>query len=84
MLANVVAHAQHECGVDACLVAELGSDFTRLGYHLAPLPHEIDRVGPLLESRSAHDHVALRVHHERVAVEHQLVLPTEQVHIGHR
>src|SRR6185437_15705615 len=42
---------------------------------------EIDEVSAFLEGWRTHDDVALGIHHERVAVEHQLVLSADHVDV---
>jgi hypothetical protein len=83
MLAHVVAHAQHQRAIHAFRVRELRRDGGGQHAHAIGPALEVHLVQALLEGRRAHDHLAGAIHHEGIAVEHQLVLTAQQVHVHH-
>ena len=85
MLPHVVAHPEGECAVDARLVGELGRHIPPLRHHpAARVAHEARDIGAFLERRRPHHHLSLGVHDEGVAVEHELVLSAEEIHVRER
>ena len=84
MLGDIVAHPEHQRAIHALLIRQLGRDGARERYQLATAPLEFDAIQAVLEAFSAHHRSRLRIHRERVAVEYQLILPAQQVHVRRR
>ena len=84
MLADVVAHAEHQRAIHAFGVGQLRRHGRRHRTRNAVDALELDRVQAFFEGRRAHHHRAVGVHDEGIAVEHQFVLAAEHVHVHHR
>ena len=81
MLGHVVAHAEHERAVDARFLGQLRFDVTRPRHCLAVDQIDIDCVELLLERRRALHDLTRGVHDEGAAVEDELILATQHVHV---
>ena len=80
VLAQVVARADDQRRVDLGLERQ----FLRYGARNRRGAVEFDQLERLLEERRLPHHVALRIEHAGSAIEHELVLPADQVYVHHR
>jgi hypothetical protein len=82
VLVDIVAHPEHQSTVDARLIGELRTHRASRRHGAATgVTAELRNPRPLCEGRRAHDQLSVGVHYEGVAIEHQLILTTYQVHV---
>ncbi len=80
MLVHIVARALHQRPIHAFFLGLQRHDLAGHGpYRPRSIRHEIHRIQTFGERRRPHRDLALRVHHEGIAVEHQFILPADQI-----
>ena len=84
VLLHVIAHTQHERVIDAGLARQQRLDVAATRYGLAIDQIDVDSGETLHEWSDALHDFAVRVHDERSAIEHELILSAEQIDVDHR
>ena len=79
VLVDIVARTLHQGAVNTLLLTLQRNDLAAQRLNPAGTAREVHHIHPLGECRSAHGHLARRIHDEGISVKHQLILTADQV-----